>query len=52
MAGTVPWILVGWIPLMAYLAWRSLPWKRTALSVVVAVQGLFSVLTPTCGCMA
>jgi len=46
MAGTVPWILVGWIPLMAYLAWRSLPWKRTALTVVVAIQGLFSLLTP------
>jgi len=46
MAGTVPWILVGWIPLMAYLAWRSLPWKRTALAVVVAIQGLFSLLTP------
>ena len=46
MAGTIPWILVGWIPLMAYLAWRSLPWKRTALTVVVAIQGLFSLLTP------
>jgi rod shape determining protein RodA len=46
VAGTAAWILAGWIPLMAYLAWRSLPWKRTALAVVVAVEGLFALLTP------
>ena len=46
MAGTAAWILVAWIPLMAYLAWRSLPWKRTAVTVVLAVQGLFAMLTP------
>ena len=46
VAGTAAWILVAWIPLMAYLAWRSLPWKRTAVTVVLAVQGLFAMLTP------
>ncbi|MEB3296987.1 MAG: rod shape-determining protein RodA [Cyanobacteriota bacterium] len=45
-AGTLPWILIGWIPLMGWLAWKTLPWKRTAAVVVVALQGLFAVLTP------
>ena len=46
LAGTLPWLLVGWIPLMGWQAFRSLPWKRTAAGVVIAVQGLFAVATP------
>ncbi len=46
LAGVVPWALVAWIPLMGWLAWRSLPWKRIALAVVLAVQGAFAVITP------
>ncbi len=46
MAGTVPWLLLGWIPLMGWVAWRSLPWKRIGLALVLAVQGLFAVGTP------
>jgi rod shape determining protein RodA len=34
------------MPLMALLAWRSLPWKRLALAVVTGVQALFAVATP------
>ncbi len=45
-AGTWAWALIGWIPLMGWLAWSSLPWKRAAASVAVAVQGLFAVITP------
>jgi rod shape determining protein RodA len=45
-AGTLPWLLIGWIPLMGWLAWSSLPWKRIMLAVAVAVQVLFAVLTP------
>ncbi|MFQ6538899.1 MULTISPECIES: rod shape-determining protein RodA [Aphanothece] len=45
-AGTLPWLLIGWIPLVGWLAWSSLPWKRVVLAVSVAVQGLFAVLTP------
>ena len=45
-AGTWPWALIGWIPLMGWLAWKSLPWKRAAASVAVAVQGVFAVITP------
>ncbi|CAK6701187.1 rod shape-determining protein RodA [Synechococcus sp. CBW1107] len=46
LSGTLPWALTGWIPLMGVIAWRSLPWKRLALTVVLAVQGLFAVATP------
>ena len=45
-AGTWAWALIGWIPLMGRMAWSSLPWKRAAASVAVAVQGLFAVITP------
>ena len=46
VAGTLPWGLALWIPLMGTLAWRSLPWKRTALAAVLAIEGLFAVITP------
>ncbi|KEF41945.1 MAG: cell division protein FtsW [Cyanobium sp. CACIAM 14] len=46
VAGVLPWGLLLWIPLMGWLAWRSLPWKRIALGVVLAVQGAFALITP------
>ena len=46
LAGAWPWALLAWVPLMGLLAWRSLPWQRTALAVVLAIQGLFAVITP------
>jgi rod shape determining protein RodA len=46
VAGVQPWLLVLWIPWMGWLAWTSLPWKRAALAAVLAIQGLFAVLTP------
>jgi rod shape determining protein RodA len=46
VAGTLPWLLIGWIPLMGWLAWTSLPWKRIGLGLVLAVQSLFAVATP------
>ncbi|MEB3319480.1 MAG: rod shape-determining protein RodA [Cyanobium sp.] len=46
VAGTLPWLLIGWIPLMGWLAWTSLPWKRIGLGLVLAVQTLFAVATP------
>jgi len=45
-AGTWAWALIVWIPLIGWLAWKSLPWRRAAASVAVAVQGLFAVITP------
>jgi rod shape determining protein RodA len=45
-AGTWPWALIGWIPLMGWLAWTSLPWKRPAAAVAVTAQALFAVITP------
>ena len=46
LSGVAPWALALWIPLLARLAWRSLPWRRLGLAVVTAVQVLFAVLTP------
>ncbi|MEB3199766.1 MAG: rod shape-determining protein RodA [Synechococcaceae cyanobacterium] len=46
LAGTLPWMLLLWVPLMGLVAWRSLPWKRAGLALVVAVQGLFALITP------
>ena len=46
VAGVQPLLLIVWIPLMGWLAWTSLPWKRVGLAVVLAVQGLFALITP------
>ncbi len=46
VAGVLPWGLLLWIPLMGWLAWSSLPWKRIALGAVVAIQGAFALITP------
>jgi len=46
LAGAQPLVLLAWLPLMGLLAWRSLPWPRIGLGVVLAVQGLFALLTP------
>ena len=46
VAGVFPLLLLAWVPLMGWLAWTSLPWKRLALAVVLAVQALFAVGAP------
>jgi rod shape determining protein RodA len=46
VAGVFPWLLIGWIPAMGVLAWKSLPWKRLAAGGVLVVEGLFAVGTP------
>jgi len=46
ISGVAPWGLAIWIPLMALLAWRSLPWRRIGTAVVTAVQMLFAAITP------
>jgi rod shape determining protein RodA len=46
VAGVFPWLLLAWIPAMAWLAWKSLPWKRVGLALVLAVQGAFAVGAP------
>ena len=46
LSGVAPWGLAIWVPLMALLAWRSLPWRRIGLGVVTAVQVLFAAITP------
>jgi rod shape determining protein RodA len=46
VAGVVPWLLVAWIPAMGVVAWRSLPWKRLAPVLGVALQLVFALATP------
>ena len=38
LAGLFPWGLAAWIPLTMIIAYRSLPWKRVALALVMLVQ--------------
>ena len=46
LSGALPLALAVWIPLMGWLAWKSLPWKRIGLAAVLAVQGVFAAGTP------
>ena len=46
LSGLVPWGMAIWIPLMAVLAFRSLPWKRLAAAITVAIHSLMAVVTP------
>ena len=44
--GLLPWALLLWVPLMMAIAFRSLPWKRIAAAVVLAIQGAVAFITP------
>jgi len=46
LAGLLPWALLLWVPLMMAIAYRSLPWKRIAAAVVLAIQGAVAFITP------
>jgi rod shape determining protein RodA len=46
LAGTWVWGLIAWVPITGWLARTSLPWKRVAPPLVMAVQGLFAATTP------
>ena len=46
IAGLFPWGLIPWLALLAFLAWRSLPWKAIAVTVSLAINGLFAWITP------
>ena len=45
-AGLLPWAMAIWIPLMALMAYRSLPWKRLAAAVTVLVHGSHGLRDP------
>ena len=45
-AGLLPWAMAIWIPLMALLAYRSLPWKRHAAAVTMLVHVIMAFVTP------
>ena len=46
LAGLFPWGLAAWIPLAMIIAYRSLPWKRLALALVMIVQSAAAIVTP------
>ena len=46
LAGLFPWGLAAWIPLTMIIAYRSLPWKRVALALVMIVQSAAALVTP------
>lgn len=46
LAGLFPWGLAAWIPLTLGIAYRSLPWKKVALALVLAVQSAAALVTP------
>jgi|TARA_Y100000589_G_scaffold72475_2_gene65254 rod shape determining protein RodA len=46
LAGLFPWGLAAWIPLTLGIAYRSLPWKKVALALVLAVQTAAALVTP------
>ncbi len=46
LSGLFPWLLLIWIPLMGFLAYRSLPGKNFAAAITMSLQGLVAVITP------
>ena len=46
LAGLMPLVLFVWIPLMAVLAFRSLPHRKLAALVTIAMQSAIAWLTP------
>lgn len=46
VAGTWAWGLIVWIPTVGVLAWRSLPWPRIGLALMLTVQAIFARATP------
>ena len=46
LAGLFPWGLAAWVPLTMIIAYRSLPWKRVALALVIIVQSAAALVTP------
>ncbi len=46
LSGVFPLGLIAWIPLMGFLAYRSLPYKRVAFLAITSLQGAISLVTP------
>ncbi len=46
LAGMAPWLLLGWIPFMGLIAYRSLPVRRLAVIFTLALQGTIALITP------
>ena len=46
LSGILPWAMGLWIPAMAVIAFRSLPWKRLAATITVVMHGAMAAITP------
>ena len=46
LSGILPWAMGLWIPAMAVIAFRSLPWKRLAATITVVIHGAMAAITP------
>ncbi len=46
LVGIFPLALLGWIPLMGFMAYRSLPYKRSAALITMFCQGVIASVTP------
>ena len=46
ISGVLPWLLFIWIPLMGFIAFRSLPRKILSASLTVVIQSSIALITP------
>jgi rod shape determining protein RodA len=46
IAGTFPLALLPWFGLLAFMSWRSLPWKRIGSAIALTLNSIFAFLTP------
>jgi rod shape determining protein RodA len=46
LSGLFPWGLAAWIPLTLGIAYRSLPWRKVAMALVLLVQSAAALVTP------
>ena len=46
IAGAFPIALLPWFGLLAFMSWRSLPWKRIGSAIALTLNSIFALLTP------
>ena len=47
ISGLMPWIMtIMWIPLIALLAYRALPWKKLAAFITIIIHSILAIFTP------
>ncbi|MDA1170151.1 MAG: rod shape-determining protein RodA [Cyanobacteria bacterium] len=46
ITGALPIALLPWFGLLAFMSWRSLPWKRIGSAIALTLNSIFALLTP------